>query len=215
MRTTFLLGSLAIAIIACGGSPKAESPAPQQPTAAEIARQQQEQDSLRALAAAAADSAERVAAAERDRQRLADSTEQVRVAAQEAVRVAGERDQELRTELAVMVHFGTDETELQTDGQAALDRKIVILKANPDVRLRITGACDDRGSAEYNMALGERRAASVKKYLIAQGIADTRLEEATAGEGSPLEAGDDEGAWARNRRAEFMLVGSSAPLAMQ
>jgi peptidoglycan-associated lipoprotein len=216
MRTTSLLGTLSIlAILACGGTPKAEAPTPQQPTAAEIARQQREQDSLRTVAAADSVARAAEAAAELARQRVADSTEQARVAAQEAIRIAGERDRELRTELAVMVHFDTDATELQTDGRAALDRKIVILKANPDVRLLITGACDDRGSVAYNMALGERRASSVKRYLIAQGITDNRLEEATAGEGSPLEAGNDEAAWARNRRAEFVMVGSNAPLAIR
>lgn len=204
-----------LTIIGCSRAPQAEQPAPQQPTTMEIARQQHEQDSLKALAAAAADSAERVAAAGREQQRVADSTAQARVAAEEVIRLAGERDQALRAELAVMVHFDTDNTELGSDARAALDRKIVILNANPDIRLRITGACDERGSAEHNMALGRRRAATVKKYLIAQGVTDTRLEEATAGEGSPLDDGNEEAAWARNRRAEFLMIDGNAPLAMR
>jgi hypothetical protein len=79
--------------------------------------------------------------------------------------------------------------------------------------VRITGACDDRGSDAYNQALGDRRAAAVKRYLVAQGIDAARLEQASVGEKSPLDAGSGEAAWARNRRAEFTILSGDSPLA--
>jgi peptidoglycan-associated lipoprotein len=119
----------------------------------------------------------------------------------------------LRDELAVMVHFDVAKAEIQPDGHAALDRKVAILNANPTVRVRITGACDDRGSDEYNQALGDRRAAAVQRYLVAKGIDAARLEQGSVGENSPSDAGSGEVAWARNRRAEFMILSGDWPLA--
>jgi peptidoglycan-associated lipoprotein len=119
----------------------------------------------------------------------------------------------LRDELAVMVHFDVAQAEIQSVGHAALDRKVAILKANPMVRVRITGACDDRGSDEYNEALGDRRAAAVQRYLVANGIDAARLEQVSAGEKFPIDAGTGEVAWARNRRAEFKILSGDAPLA--
>ncbi|MEP7325240.1 MAG: OmpA family protein, partial [Gemmatimonadota bacterium] len=88
-----------------------------------------------------------------------------------------------------------------------------ILKANPGVRLRITGATDSRGSDQYNEALGDRRAAAVQRYLIEQGIDVSRFDLASSGENSPIDAGSGETAWAQNRRAEFVIVSADSPLA--
>jgi peptidoglycan-associated lipoprotein len=81
--------------------------------------------------------------------------------------------------------------------------------------MRITGACDERGSDEYNLALGDRRAAAVKRYLIEKGIDVARLDVVSSGEQSPVNPGSDEAAWAQNRRAEFAVVGGDMPLAMR
>ncbi|HEV8124348.1 MAG TPA: OmpA family protein [Gemmatimonadales bacterium] len=210
-KNVFLMGLMSAALVAaCHSNPPADQPAPQ-PTEAEIARQRQVQDSLDAVARASAEAA-RVARAR------ADSVERVRVAAANAAREAAERvarkTAELRTELAVAVHFDVARAQLQEDDREALDRKVAILKANPGVRLRITGATDDRGSDKYNLALGDRRAAAVRKYLIDKGIDVARLDVASSGEGSPVDSGKDEAAWAQNRRAEFVIVSADSPLAL-
>jgi len=172
------------------------------------------QDSLDAVARATADSVEQarqqLALAEKAR---ADSIEQVRLATEAAAR-ATEKDAELRQELGVMVYFDVAQAQIQTDGQAILDRKVAILNANPAVRIRITGACDERGSDQYNEALGERRAAAVKQYLTGKGIDVARLDQVSNGEKDPVDSGSDEAAWAQNRRAEFVIVSGDMPLAM-
>jgi hypothetical protein len=109
----------------------------------------------------------------------------------------------LREDLAGMIHFDFDQAQIQPDDRAALDRKATILAANPAVRLRIAGGCDERGSVAYNVALGSRRAAAAKQYLIERGIDAGRLEEFSSGEGSPIDPGQNEAAWVQNRRAEF------------
>ncbi len=212
IRPRTLISTFAVvALTACSHTPPAATPAPG-PSEADVAMERHVQDSLNAIASAVADSTARAAAT---RQALADSVNQARMAAEALVQAATAQNEALRTELGVMIYFDTDVSKLQPDGQAALDRKIAILASNPDVRLRITGATDERGSTAYNMALGERRAGAAKKYLIAKGVDASRLELASAGEGSPIETGSDEAAWSRNRRAEFVLVGSNAPLAMR
>jgi peptidoglycan-associated lipoprotein len=215
MRKVLLMSCTAAAFIAaCHSSPPAETPAPQ-PSEAEVAMHRHMQDSLDAVARATADSIEQarlLAIAERAR---ADSIEQARLAAVTAARLAAEQSTALRQELAVMVHFDVAQSQLLPDGRAALDRKIAILNANPAVRLQITGATDERGSDRYNVALGERRAAAVKRYLTDQGIDVARLDGISTGESSPIAAGSDEAAWAQNRRAEFAIVSGDTPLAMK
>jgi len=213
-RISFLIPIAAVVLAAaCHSSPPPETPAPQ-PTEAEIALQRHMQDSLDAVARATADSVEQarqqLALAEKAR---ADSIEQVRLATEAAAR-ATEKDAELRQELGVMVYFDVAQAQIQTDGQAILDRKVAILNANPAVRIRITGACDERGSDQYNEALGERRAAAVEKYLTGKGIDVARLDQVSNGEKDPVDSGSDEAAWARNRRAEFVIVSGDMPLAM-
>jgi peptidoglycan-associated lipoprotein len=210
-KTTLLITIAGLALAACNSSPPPEPPAPQ-PTEAEIALQRHVQDSLDAVSRATADSVERARVAERAR---ADSVERVRLAAETAAREVAEKSAELQKELGVMVHFDVAQARLLPDGHAALDRKVTILNANPTVRLRITGACDERGSDEYNLALGDRRAAAVKRYLIEKGIDVARLDVVSSGEQSPVNPASDEAAWAQNRRAEFTVVGGTMPLAMR
>jgi len=197
--------------VACNRAPPPVAATPQ-PTDAEIAQQRATQDSLDAVRRATADSVELARQTALAAQARADSVEQARVAAAAAVAT---QNATLRDELAVMVHFDVARAEILPDGHAALDRKVAILKANPLVRVRITGACDDRGSDEYNQALGDRRAAAVQRYFVAQGIDAARLEQVSTGENSPLDAGSGEAAWARNRRAEFLILSGDSPLAMK
>jgi peptidoglycan-associated lipoprotein len=215
-KTTFLITLAGVALAAACQRAPAPAPAVPQPTEAELALRRHVQDSLAAVSRATADSVARVRQAELANRARADSIERVRLAAETAARAAAaEANATLRTELGVMVHFEVAQAQLQADGRDALDRKVAILTANPAVRLRITGACDERGSDQYNVGLGERRAAAVKQYLIEKGIDVARLDEASVGEQSPVDAGTGETAWARNRRAEFVIVSGDTPLAMK
>jgi peptidoglycan-associated lipoprotein len=215
-KTTVLITIAGIALAGCHSAPPPKA-APE-PTAAEIALQRHVQDSLDAVSRATADSVElarQAALAERAR---ADSVEQARLAAEAAALKAAEeaaaKSTALRQELGVMAHFDTGKAQIRQDDRAALDRKVAILNANPAVRLRITGACDERGSEQYNQALGTRRAAAVQRYLVGQGIDATRLDQASLGEKSPIDSGHNEAAWAQNRRTEFVIVSGDTPLAM-
>ena len=104
------------------------------------------------------------------------------------------------------VMFEFDKSDLTADDVARLDAKIPLLNANPDLRIRVAGHTDSRGSDEYNMALGQRRAASAKRYLTQHGISTGRIETVSFGEERPVATGDDEASMAQNRRAEFEIT---------
>jgi peptidoglycan-associated lipoprotein len=199
---------------ACHGAPQLKAPAPH-PTDAEVSLQRHHQDSLAAADRATADSVERARQLELAERARGDSVERVRIAADAASREAAEKNAAPQAELETLVHFAVARAVIQADDATALERKVAILNANPTVRLRITGACDERGSERYNMALGRRRAAAVKRYLVSKGISTVRLEEASTGESSPIEPGSTEIAWAKNRRAEFLILGGTTPLAVK
>ncbi len=103
------------------------------------------------------------------------------------------------------IYFAFDDATLTAEAQRILRRKADYLRRNPGVGLRIEGHCDERGTSEYNLALGDRRAESVKSFLAGLGIDPSRLSTISYGEERPLDPGGDEAAWARNRRAEFQL----------
>jgi peptidoglycan-associated lipoprotein len=145
----------------------------------------------------------------RDSIALADKRRADSVAAANAAREAAERERALATTkatLAAAVYFEYDSDELSGDARASLDAKLPILRANPGLRLRIAGNTDERGSDEYNLALGQRRAASVKRYLSDQGIDGGRLDIVSYGEERPAITESSEEAWRMNRRAEFEIV---------
>lgn len=181
---------------ACGKKPEvAPVPQPNADSAAAAARAD-------SLARAQADSARR-AQEEADRiarQRAADSAAALSAAAGE-----------VRNLFATMIHFEFDKAVIKAEDQGALDQKVAILNANPAVHIRISGHCDERGSDEYNLALGNRRATAAKKYLVDHGIDASRIETASYGEERPLATGHDEASWAQNRRDEFEItVGGDA-----
>ncbi len=111
-----------------------------------------------------------------------------------------------RQALTAVIHFDFDKSELSDEARATLDSKLPILRANPTLRLRIEGNTDERGTEEYNLALGQRRAAAAKRYLVNQGIAESRIETISYGEERPAAQGHDESAWAQNRRDEFEVT---------
>jgi peptidoglycan-associated lipoprotein len=128
-------------------------------------------------------------------------------------REAEARAKALRDELADLVHFDFDKADIRASDQGILDRKAAILAANSSVRLRIAGHCDERGSDEYNLALGNRRAASAKRYLTGKGVDDGRLEVVSYGKERPLDPGHSEDSWAKNRRDEFEVTAGGDNLA--
>lgn len=112
----------------------------------------------------------------------------------------------LRAALTAVVYFEYDQDVLKDDARAALDAKLPILIANPGLSVRITGHTDERGADEYNVALGQKRASAVKRYLVERGVAESRLETVSMGEERPANPGHDEASWAQNRRAEFEIT---------
>jgi len=104
----------------------------------------------------------------------------------------------------VPVYFETDRAELRVDARAALKRYAKSILDNPEWgKLTIAGHCDERGSDEYNLALGRRRAAVVERYLMDLGVPASRLDTRSFGEEKPAVAGHNEDAWRYNRRSEF------------
>jgi peptidoglycan-associated lipoprotein len=103
------------------------------------------------------------------------------------------------------VRFDFDQAVVREDGRKTCQVVAAYLKKNPRAKLLIEGHCDERGTAEYNLALGERRAVAVMNYLVSLGVPKGNLSTISFGEERPLDPGHDEGAWARNRRAHFVL----------
>jgi peptidoglycan-associated lipoprotein len=103
------------------------------------------------------------------------------------------------------IHFDFDSSALTPEAQDILKKKALWLKANPGVTVIIEGHCDDRGTNEYNMALGDRRADSAKSFLLALGIDKSRLTTVSWGEEKPLVRGTTEEARAKNRRDHFAI----------
>ncbi len=104
------------------------------------------------------------------------------------------------------IYFDFDKSDIRTDAAATLDRKIPWLQANPGMRIRIEGNADERGSDEYNLALGQRRAAAAKRYLVEHGIDTSRFDLVSYGEERPVCTEHDETCWQRNRRDDFVIV---------
>lgn len=104
------------------------------------------------------------------------------------------------------VYFDYDQSALRSDAQADLKHNFDVLRQRPDVRVEIQGHCDERGSNEYNFALGERRAKATRDYLVRLGIPGSRVEVVSFGEESPAAPGSGEAVWAKNRRAEFSVL---------
>jgi peptidoglycan-associated lipoprotein len=135
-----------------------------------------------------------------------DSAERERLERERLAREAAERARSVSADLAAMINFDYDQATVRPADQETLDRKAAILVANPGVRIRISGHADERGSDEYNLALGNRRAAAAKRYLENKGVDGSRVEVVSYGEERPLNPGSDETAYAQNRRDEFEVT---------
>jgi len=174
-------------ISACGGGDPPEPPAPTGPTQAEIDARN---DSI--AAARAAEEARREAEAA--------------AARREQDRMNREMDQ-ARATLEAVVQFGYDESDITAAAERILRAKLPILRNSPTVRLRLEGHADERGSTEYNLALGSRRAESVRDFLSGFGISADRFTTTSFGEERPVVNRSDEVAWAQNRRVDFVITG--------
>ena len=104
-----------------------------------------------------------------------------------------------------LIYFEFDSFELKPESRTILQRKAETMKAYPALRLTIEGHCDERGTEEYNLALGQRRAQAVADFLVLLGIESNRLKTVSFGEERPAVAESNEAAWAKNRRAEFRV----------
>ena len=149
--------------------------------------------------------------------REAEQAKQEEIARQRAMEEARMREEAQRMEEMRMkmeaqnrfvndnIHFEFDSSVLLSDAREILKWKAEWLRNNPDAQVIIEGHCDERGTNEYNLALGERRAMSAKSYLMDLGIAGSRLTSISYGEERPVDPGHNEEAWAKNRRAHFTI----------
>ncbi|HEY3798725.1 MAG TPA: peptidoglycan-associated lipoprotein Pal [Caulobacteraceae bacterium] len=108
-----------------------------------------------------------------------------------------------------LVYFDFDKSDVRADAQPVLAAQASWLQRYPDVKVRIEGNCDERGTRDYNFALGARRAESVREFLIAHGVADGRITTISYGKERPTDPGTGEAAWAKNRNARTAIVADS------
>src|SRR5258705_1252119 len=188
----FVIGMGAAVVAGACGKKTPETIAPMANADSAAAAERARQDSTDAPRAAA----DRAAQDERDRlaaQRARDSAA--------AAASAGE---EVKSMVAAMIHFDYDKSNIRPDDAGTLDQKVAILQANPELRIRVGGHCDERGSDEYNLALGNRRAQAAKQYLVSHGIDASRIETQSWGEERPLVDAHDEASWSQKRPDEVL-----------
>lgn len=189
----FVLSVLAATFVAgsCGGDPP---PPPPAPPAADQDSLQRYRDSVAAAQRAASEAAARAAA-------------EAAAAAERERRIAAAREI-----LEQRVHFDYDESAIRPEAETLLRQKAEILRASPQVRIRIEGHADERGSTEYNLALGNRRAEAIRSFLTDFGLSADRFQTTSFGEGRPLQTGSNETAWAANRRGEFVITAGATAI---
>ena len=184
----FVLAAFAASLLiaGCGGGqqPPAEPPAPTGPTPEELAELQRIQDSIR----------------------QAEAEARARAEAEQEARERARAAEAARQSLTRTVYFEYDESAITNDTEAALRAKVEILRANPGVQLRMEGHADERGTSEYNIALGNDRAESVMRFLTNFGLSGDRFSWVSYGEEQPAVQGSNEEAWALNRRVEFVIT---------
>lgn len=179
-RSLTVVAIVAVALTACKKKPVEVAPAPVQNTPTQT------------TPVGPDTAAERIRREQAERDRLAAATREASAAA--------------RAALTEMVFFDYDQSAIRDDARSTLDRKVAILRANPNVTLRIEGHADERGSVEYNLALSLRRATSIRDYLAGFGIDASRFEVVPMGEERPLDSSASESAFQRNRRGEFVIT---------
>ncbi|MFN3960409.1 MAG: peptidoglycan-associated lipoprotein Pal [Parvularculaceae bacterium] len=117
---------------------------------------------------------------------------------------------DLETNVGHRVFFGYDQYSLTGEAQATLQRQARFLQQYPNVRIQIAGNCDERGTREYNLALGARRAEAARAYLVSLGVASSRITTVSYGKERPIDSRSTEDAWALNRNATTTIVSAGA-----
>jgi peptidoglycan-associated lipoprotein len=181
--------ALTLILSACGGGDPPPTVVPSGPTQDEIDARNDSIAAARAAEAARAE-AER-AAARREQERMNRAADQARAT------------------IEAVVLFDYDESDITPAAERILRQKLPILQANSSLRLRLEGHADERGSTEYNLALGSRRAESVRDFLSGFGISASRFTTTSFGEERPAVNRSDEVAWAQNRRVAFVITGGT------
>lgn len=120
-----------------------------------------------------------------------------------------------RARLEAVIYFDFDRSDITPAARITLDAKLDILIANPAVRMLISGHADERGSDEYNLALGQRRAVAAKRYLVQRGVAQDRVEILSFGEERPACTASEDACWTRNRRDEFEITAGGDAIAVR
>lgn len=145
---------------------------------------------------------------EREQMEELDRLEQEELEALKRDETLGEEVREMTFEEAELstVYFGFDKYLLTSDVKDTLRRNAEIIKLDPLTQIQIEGHCDERGTEEYNLALGEKRAMTTKTYLVSLGIEENRIYTISYGEERPEEPGHTEEAWTKNRRADFKVT---------
>lgn len=187
----FMLASvLVLGLGACATTPKDEAAIEVQPSEEELERQRQEE-------------------LERQREQELDRMREEEMALTAPVEEAAPEMTDVDvSEVLGTVFFDFDQYELKPEARDTLANNAEWLKMNPDIQIQIEGHCDERGTEEYNLALGERRAAAVKDYLVSMGVNEGRLYTISYGEEVPANTGHDAAAWSENRRAQFKAAAS-------
>ena len=117
--------------------------------------------------------------------------------------------EDFRVNVGDTVHFGYNEYNIQDNDRALLGRQAQWLARYPSVRVSVEGHCDERGTREYNLALGARRANAVKEYLVSQGVSAARVETVSYGKERPICTESNESCWAQNRRGVTVVTGGA------
>jgi len=185
-----MISIFALGLASCATTPKEQAAVEVQPSEEELERQRQEE-------------MERQRQDELDRMReqemaLAETEAAPPPAMEEPMATMPADVSELGT-----VYFDFDKYDLRPDARDTLAANAEWLKSNSGIQIQIEGHCDERGTVEYNLALGERRANAVKSYLVSLGVDDARLFTISYGEEMPADPGHNQEAWAKNRRAQF------------
>ena len=157
-------------------------------------------------AAAAEQAAIEAAKAQAEAQAQAQAQAQAEAAAkqaEEAEEVARQNSEEATKALAHIIYFDFDQSTIRAEFREVLNGHAAFLAQNPGARIVLEGHADERGTREYNMALGERRGNSVSRYLVVQGVSVDAIEVVSFGEERPVNEGHDDASWAENRRVEI------------
>ncbi|MCL7972155.1 MAG: peptidoglycan-associated lipoprotein Pal [marine benthic group bacterium] len=206
-----LLVFAAVGVAACGGNPAPEPP----PVVAETVPEP-DADSLAAVRAAereaaaarlCREAASAMAAGNYERARSLYEQAQRDYSGTECANTAGGQIAMIDAIMVIRerVHFDFDKYNIRDDAAAVLAAKAEVLQQYSGVKLTIEGHCDERGSIEYNLALGQRRADSTVKYLVSLGLSEDMFTTVSYGKERPIAQGSDEDAWQMNRRSEFVI----------